>query len=60
MEKLVNFLKTTRKAIAAGANAVLVTSTVFADGAMTNEERLMLVAAWGAVLAVYQLTNDTK
>lgn len=57
MNSVVKFLLGAKKALVAAASALVVTGTVFEDGTVTSEEWLALIAAWAAVLGVYQVTN---
>lgn len=57
MEQVLKFVLGAKKALVAAANALVVTGTVLADGNVSTEELVALVAAWAAVPAVYQVTN---
>lgn len=47
------------KAVMAVLGALLVTATAVADGTITNDEMVILIASWGAVFGVYQVPNHS-
>jgi hypothetical protein len=57
MQNVTKWLLGAKKALVAASSALVVTGTVFSDGAVTSEEWLALAAAWSAVFGVYQVTN---
>lgn len=57
---LVRLYNEYKKTVMAAAAAVAVTASVLSDGAVTSEEWVAVVAAWGGVLAVYQARNVVR
>lgn len=60
LEKILSFAGYAKKAMAAASSALIITGTALEDGVVTGNEVTMIVAAWTAVAAVFQLANNPK
>ena len=57
MERIAAFIAGARKFVVAVANALVVTGTALQDANVDGDEWGLIVAAWAAALAVYQVSN---
>lgn len=60
MLKLIQWAGYIKKALAAASAALIVTGTALQDSAVSGDEITAIVAAWAAVIAVFQLSNGSK
>lgn len=57
MNRVINWLRSIKKALVAASSALVVTGTAFQDEVVTTEEWMAIAVAWAAVFGVYQVTN---
>jgi hypothetical protein len=57
IKKLMMWAGYIKKALAAASSALIITGTALDDSVVTRSEWTMIVAAWVAVFAVFQLSN---
>lgn len=60
MGKFLGFLSYAKKFIAALGNALVVTGSAISDSKVDSQEWALIVAAWTAAFAVYQLANAPR